>query len=255
MQWFHNLFAKKAAPARPSVRPQLEALEERQLLNASVVFNAAGEKTTFVVFNNGNAFQFDKTGGKQIGSGVRVVNGFLDPKGNVGIDITYLNGQAFEFDSTGARTIGTANILDASRAYDKSGNFKWDILYADGKGFGTGNLVEYTNKGFSTLTTNAIFGTAYLDVNGVLGNAYGIFNSGNLNDSAFTFDSTGVKTLYNGSAFGDPVTDYSQVNNGTTAVVIDETFGFGGCLEFTATNSPITATGVVAIGNDNIQPF
>jgi hypothetical protein len=244
MQWFRNLFGNKAAPARPSVRPQLEALEERQLLNASVVFDAAGNKTTFIVYENANetdgtAYRIDKNGAVMIGQKVLNVHGYLDPKGQVGLDIVYANGQAFEFDSTGARTIGTSGILDASRAYDKNGNFKLDVLYNDGKGNGTGNLVEYTNTGF-TQTANVVWATAYLDVNGALGAAVEYSVDGQGNVQAFAFDSTGVRTLFTTSdRFNTQnVNDYQQATDPNGRAIIDITTYGDQCFEY----GPTTVT-------------
>ena len=233
----------RRAPVRPTARPAVEALEDRNLLNASVAFDAAGNMAQVVVFNTGVAFEYSSAiqgGGAVIGTGVRVAHVFRDAAGKIGLDIVYNTGAAFEFTSTGSRQIGNNNVLDVSTAFDAKGNFQTDVIYNAGTG-GAGNLFEYTNTSAKLLSTIAIFASAYVDVNGQLGRALGVFDIGHGTDLSFTQDSTGTKTLYNGSSGGDPVTDYDQSSpaglNNTQAVITAQTistvtFGFGGCLQF-----------------------
>jgi len=247
--------ANRPFPQRPSARPTLEALEDRNLLNASVAFDAAGNMAQVVVFNNGNAYMYTNTGATLIGQSVRVAHVFRDAGGKIGLDIVYNNGNAYEFTSTGSTTLGVGNVLDASRAYDARGNFKLDVLYNNGLSNGTGNLFEYTNTGVTQLSQTAIFATAYVDVNGQLGRAVGILDTLANNIQAFAQDSTGTRTLYKGSSGGDPVTDYDQSSpaiaqtNALAQTLVDLTFGFGGCIQI----GPGTA--VNSIGSDNVQKF
>src|SRR5262249_24173346 len=50
MNWMRNWFAPRRAKSTPATfRPRLEPLKDRQLLNASSVFDGAGHRVTFVV--------------------------------------------------------------------------------------------------------------------------------------------------------------------------------------------------------------
>ena len=240
MRWFRNWRRPGRPASRPSARPSVEVLEDRNLLNASAAFDAAGNLAQVVVFNTGVAFEYSSAlpgGSAVIGTGVRVAHVFRDAAGKIGMDIVYNNGTAFEFASTGSRLIGS-NILDVSTAYDARGNIQTDVLYNAGTG-SVGNLFEYTNGSATLLSTTAIFATAYVDTNGQLGRAVGVFDAGHGNDFSYTQDSTGTRTLYNGSSGGDPVTDYDQSSpaNPTSPVAVSAqtisliTFGFGGGLQ------------------------
>ena len=143
---------------------------------------------------------------------MRVAHGFRDAAGQVGFDIVYNNGVAFEFDSTHSQMLGT-NILDASRAYDAKGDTKLEVLYTVSGS--TGNLFEYTNTGASMIAQNVRFATTYVDTSGALGLAIGYFDAGHGAIKAYTIDSKGTTTLYDGSSGGDPVTDYDQSSPGS----------------------------------------
>jgi hypothetical protein len=255
----------KAASSRPPARPTVEALEDRCLPNATSVLTAAG-KTTFAVYNTGLLFRYDPNGtGAMIGTGVRVAHGFKDAKGGVGLDVVYQNGNAYEFDSTGAVTlqIQTLNVLDMSRAFDAKGNFKLDILYTAGgapvvPGFNfdtTGNLFEFTNTGGSQIGSSVRWATVYVDAKGNLGNAVG-FVTAQANLFAFRNDSTGNALLYNSpDGTTQDLTDYSQSLTSTGQAVIDVTFGrFAGTYSLEFTGNSVIALGVPASTDNNIAP-
>src|SRR5262249_23211392 len=146
-----------------------------------------------VVRQDGSMTVYDQLGGHQLlepGSNIRVAHVFLDLNGVVGFDVVFNNGAAYEYDATGGHVMGT-NLLDLSRAYDAQGNFKLLALYASSSNsppFGPnlrGTLIEYTPTTVTVLSTEARWGTAYVDAHGVLGRAFGVVpasppNAGNL---------------------------------------------------------------------------
>jgi hypothetical protein len=237
----------------------VEALEERNLLNASVAFDAAGNAAEVVVFNNGNAFLFTSTGNSQIGvtntgSAVRVAHVFRDNAGKIGLDVVYTSGLAAEFNSGGSRVIGNNNVLDLSTAFDSKGNAQTDVVFDNGLGTGTGNLFEFTNSGSKLLASNATFATAFVDVKGNLGRAVGLFINPATNfRQAFTQDSTGTRFLYDDNG-GDFVGDYDQsspanIQNVATQTVSDVSYNAFGCFQFGPGQT------VQVVGNDNVANF
>jgi hypothetical protein len=87
MSWFRNLLARTSRPRpapRPSCRPRQEALEGRQLLNASTAFDAAGNTFRLVL---------DEAGGES----------------GAGIDSTVGAGVEYALSLTRARYEGNAN--------------------------------------------------------------------------------------------------------------------------------------------------
>jgi hypothetical protein len=242
MKWFRNWLAalRGPRPALPcsSARPRLEALEGRNLMNVSSAFDAAGNITTLMVLQSGELVQYGTSTGfnplilvdPSTGAPpVRVAHAYRDQNGLIGMDVVYQSGLAFEYDSTHALFMGD-QILDLSRAWDNNGNFKLDVLYTTAAPpFGPdlrGTLVEYTSTSVTTLSANARWATAYLDANGGLGIAVGIFAS-NGNLVAFRNDSIGNFLLYNSpDGATQDITDYGQTIDPTTgAVWSDITFG------------------------------
>jgi len=286
MKWFRNRQqTTRRAPIRPSARPSVEALEDRNLLNASVAFDAAGNMATVVVFApaagsidaGGNAYLFTSTGATLIGTNVRVAHVFRDVNGKIGFDIVYANsggnpaagGVAFEFDSTGSRTLGN-NVLDASRAFDAKGNFVLDVIYAEpGSVAGSGNLFQYTNTSATFLGRNFYFASAFVDAKGVLGNAYGIRDTNSSagpffpTARAFVVDSTGARLLasgfFNGPASdqNSALQDYDQTTDpqGRAVVVVTSTNFSAGVPGQAGNAQEFSASGTTGFGAGNLQPF
>ncbi len=239
----------RSGQSGPTFRPRVEALEDRNLLNVSSVFDSAGNLVQFVVFQGGGLVRYDSNGSGTVlvDSGVRVVHAFKDPTGQVGLDVVYFDGRAFEYDSTGVHFMGD-HILNLSRAYDAAGNFKLDVIYTTGSPpFGpdlTGQLIEYTNTTVTKLADNARWVSAYVDANGGLGIAAGVLSGGAL--VVLRNDTLGSTVLYNspdGATLG--VTDYSQASDLNGRVLTIVTYG-----RFAGTYALETfTTGTIILGN------
>jgi hypothetical protein len=231
-KWLDNLLARahrerRPAPARSTFRPCLEALEDRNLMNVSTVFDAAGNRTVLLVAQDGSLLEYTSSTGFNpmvlTTSGIRVAHAFLDSTGAPAFDIIYQSGQAFEYDSTGGHFMGP-NILDMSRVVDRHGNFKLDVLFAktgSSPPFSvdlTGNLYEYTSTSVTQLSTDARWVSNYVDPNGGLGIAVGLISGGNL--VAFRQDSTGSFLLYNSpDGATQDITDYGQTTDPISGAV------------------------------------
>jgi hypothetical protein len=230
----------------------VEALEDRNLLNVSTVFDSAGNIVQFVVYQGGGLVRYDATGGHVVvNSGVRVAHGFRDFAGQVGVDIVLSSGAALEYDSTGGHMLASSGVLDLSRAYDARGNFKLDVVYTTGSPpFGpdlTGTLIEYTNTSVTKIADNVRWATAYVDTNGGLGLAFGAIGGGNL--VVFRYDTTVNIVLYNSpDGATQDLTDYSQAEDLNGHVWVDTTYGrFAGTY---ALESRPTGTILIGTGSD-----
>jgi hypothetical protein len=185
---------------------------------------------------------------------VRVAHVFRDAAGKIGLDIVYTSGLAAEFSSTGNRVIGNSNVLDLSTAFDSKGNVQTEVVFDDGLGNGTGNLFEFTNSGNKLLATNATFATAYVDTNGKLGRAIGLFsNPATFLRQSFAQDSTGTRFLFNGNG-QDFVGDYDQsspasTQNAATQTVSNISNFVNGCFQFGPGQT------VQVVGYDNVANF
>jgi hypothetical protein len=229
-KWLVNLLTRahrerRPAPALSTFRPCLEALEDRNLMNVSTVFDAAGNRTVLVVAQDGSLVEYTSSTGFNpmvlTTSGIRVAHAFLDSTGAPAFDIIYSSGQAFEYDSTGGHFIGD-HILDMSRVVDRHGNFKLDVLSTTASPPYhpdlTGTLFEYTSTSATMLSTNARWVSNYVDPNGGLGIAVGLITGGNL--VAFRQDSTGSFLLYNApDGATQDITDYGQTTDPITGAI------------------------------------
>jgi hypothetical protein len=228
----------------------VEALEDRNLLNVSSVFDSAGNLVQFAVYQNGSLIRYNDGAATVLAnSGVRVAHAFRDPSGQASVDIVYSSGAAVEYDSTGGHVLAASGVLDASRAYDALGNFKLDVVYTTaspplGPNL-TGTLIEYTSTTATKLADNVRWVSNYVDPNGGLGIAVGIVSSGG-NLVAFRSDTTGTALLYNSpNAATQDITDYCQTSGPNGAVLSIITFG-----RFAGTYAVETyTTGAVILGD------
>jgi hypothetical protein len=240
MFWSRKTSAQKGARRSP-FRPRLESLEERCVPNASPVFDGAGGLHHYVVNQSGALIHYAPNGTPDtlLTSGVRAAHGFRDTDGGIGLVYSLDNGDGFFFSKGTTTKLGTGNILEIGFAYAKDGSFRLDVLYATGSGpFGpdqTGNLVEFTKSGSTTLASNIRWVNAFEDTNGGTGIAFGqILPTGNL--QVFKFDASGSVKLYDSpDGATQDLTDYCQTINPAGVVVAAITTGrFAGAysLEF-----------------------
>jgi len=241
MQWLRNWFRRprgdRALSVRRSYRPELDALEDRRLMNVSSIFNSLGVLTTYVVDQPGKLTRIDNHGAHVLnvrpslptGVTVRVAHGYLDAKGKAAVDVLFTDGQAWQSDFRGAHFVA-GNVLNMSTVVTKTG-IKNFFLFADaGTGsppFGTdltGTLVVNFHGVNTTLDTKIRWVNTFVDASGRLGLIRGkILASGNLVVTKTI--GAAVRTMYNSpDGATQDLTDYSQTtSNGQT--VFDVTFG------------------------------
>jgi hypothetical protein len=134
MTWFRNLIARTSQPRpagrpRPACRPRLEALEDRQLLNASAVLDAAGNTFRLVVDKAGKLTETYLGQTTTLATaGVHRAHAYRDSDGSIGITVIYQNETAYDYDHTGGHYLGQ-NILDVDKAFDKAGHIQEDVTY------------------------------------------------------------------------------------------------------------------------------
>jgi hypothetical protein len=130
-------------PTKSGVRPCLEALEERQLLNASAVFDSAGNTFRLVVDNFGKLTETYLGQTTTLAQGVEKAHAYRDSDGSIGITVVYNNGlTAYDYDHTGGHFLGN-NIWDVDKAFDRAGHIQEDVTYYLGGGKYT--TYEYTS--------------------------------------------------------------------------------------------------------------
>jgi hypothetical protein len=133
MTWFRNLIARASRPRparrpRPSCRPRLEALEDRQLLNASAVLDAAGNTFRLVVDKAGTLTETYLGQTATLADGVLRAHAYRDSDGSIGVTVVYQNLTAYDYDHTGGHYLGQ-NIFDVDKAFDRAGHIQEDVTY------------------------------------------------------------------------------------------------------------------------------
>jgi len=177
MSWMRKWFSPRRPKLAPrTFRPCLESLEDRQLLNASSVFDGAGHRVTFVVDSTNTLTRYDRTGSHVITHNVLRAHGYRDINGGVGITIAFTNFTAVDVNHTGTHSLGS-DIVDAAKAFDAHGHFVFDITNSMGSNFLT---TEFTNAGSRTILSPgsvAVLVHPYPDRQGKIGRIVGFFDS------------------------------------------------------------------------------
>jgi hypothetical protein len=197
MRWLRNLLDRasqhRPAPQRRSFRPRLEELEERRVLNSSTVYDALGNRTVFVVYDNNALYRYDQNGAQILAQNVLRVHGYLQPNGQVGVIVVYTSFAAFDYNSNGGHFLGN-NIVDADKAYDKDGHIQEDVTYTVGANFMT---IEYTDTSVRVVPQTGLVAVLihpFRDSQGNLGQEVAYFDSVTT-DTLIEYDSTGARFL------------------------------------------------------------
>jgi hypothetical protein len=206
MTWFRNLIARTSRPAprpRPPCRPRLEALEGRQLLNASTAFDAAGNQLRLLVDTSGKLTETYLGQTATLATGVARAHAYRDSDGSIGITVVYNNGfTAYDYDHTGGHYLGQ-HIFDVDKAFDRAGHVQEDVTYyAGGNTYAT---FEYTSTGAYQVAqppgTYALQIHPFQDSQGNLGEdvTYFDLNNGVYVQSLIEYDSTGGRYIGQGA--------------------------------------------------------
>jgi hypothetical protein len=199
--WLRSLAPRPASPrprpaARPraAFRPRLEALEDRQLLNASTAFDAFGNPLRLVVDNAGQLTETYLGQTAPLATGVLRAHAYRDSDGGIGITVVYQNESAYDYDHTGGHYLGQ-NIIDVDKAFDRAGHIQEDVTYSSPAGYAT---FEYTStaayqvpqQGFTALLIHP-----FQDSLGNLGEDATYFDSGSTRSTLIEYDSGGAHYL------------------------------------------------------------
>ena len=208
MSWLRNLIARASRPRpaprpRPACRPRLEALEGRQLLNASAVLDAAGNTFRLVVDKAGKLTETYLGQTTTLATaGVHRAHAYRDSDGSIGITVIYQNLTAYDYDHTGGHYLGQ-NIVDVDKAFDRAGHVQEDVTYyAGGNTYAT---FEYTSTGAYQVAqppgTYALQIHPFQDSQGNLGEdvTYFDLNNGVYVQSLIEYDSTGGRYIGQGA--------------------------------------------------------
>jgi hypothetical protein len=197
MTWLRNLLARapqlRPAP-RPPCRPRLEALEDRQLLNASAAFDAAGNTFRLLVDGAGNLTETYLGQTTQLATGVERAHAYRDSDGSIGITVVYNNLTAYDYDHTGGHYLGQ-NIFDVDKAFDRVGHVQEDVTYLTPGGAVT---FEYTSTAAHQVAQQGFYALLihpFQDGQGNLGEDVTYIASGAASNTLIEYDSTGAHYL------------------------------------------------------------
>jgi hypothetical protein len=241
MTWFRNLLARASRPRtagrpRPAFRPWLEALECRQLLNASTAFDAAGNIFRLVADNAGTLTETYLGHITQLATGVARAHAYRDTDGSVGFTVIYNNETAVDYDHTGGHFLGQG-IYDADKAFDKAGHFQEDITYhAGGSTYVT---YEYTSTGAHQVPQQGFFAITihpFQDSQGNLGED--VTYTMGFTTSLIEYDSSGAHYLME-----DAVADRAYDPSGEQ-VAFDVTYAGGVAVEYTNVSATVLGTNI-----------
>jgi hypothetical protein len=245
MSWFRNLLARASRPRpagrpRPACRPRLEALEGRQLLNASTAFDAAGNPFRLVVDYAGKLTETYLGQTATLATGVYRAHAYRDSDGSVGFTIVYNNYSAVDYDHSGGHFLGQ-HILDVDKAFDRAGHIQEDVTYYEG-GL-TYATFEYTSTGARQVPQQgfvAIYIHPFQDSQGNLGEdvSYIVFKNGDFVGTLIEYDSSGAHYVGQ-SAEADRAYDPSGQQ-----VAWDVTYFSGVAVEYTSSSATVLGTNI-----------
>jgi hypothetical protein len=234
----HPQARRKDGVAR-TTRPQLEALEDRQLLNASAAFDAAGNKLQLLVDTAGTLTEIYLGQTTTLATDVRRAHAYRDSDGSVGFTILYQNLNAYDYDHTGGHYLGQ-NIVDVDKAFDRAGHLQEDITYSTPGGFAT---FEYTSAGARQVPQQGIDEVLihpFQDSQGNLGEdvSYINFNNGAFTVTLVEYDSGGAHYLGQ-NAEADRA--YDPTGQQTA---LDITYASGVAVEYTNSSATLLGTNI-----------
>jgi hypothetical protein len=197
MTWFRKLIARASQPRpaarpRPSCRPRLEALEDRQLLNASAAFDAAGNKLQLLVDNAGKFTETYLGQTATLATGVQRAHAYRDSDGSIGITVVYNNLSAYDYDHTGGHYLGQ-NIVDVDKAFDRAGHIQEDVTYYSGAN--TYATFEYTSTAVYQVAQGSFYCILihpFQDSQGNLGEDVTYIYNGGYTSTLVEYDSGGA---------------------------------------------------------------
>jgi hypothetical protein len=228
--------------------PQVEHLDERCLPNVSTVSTAAGIWRFVVDSATSSLTVTDPTGvtAKAVDgtvTPVRVVHGFCDPKGNIGVDLVYADSTAVHFENGKLNTVGTG-FLDLSTAYGrKDGSIRIVAVKMDGTSgvapfslaaslsptstVRTGTLLQYDGRSISMLGANVRWASAYEDTGGSTGLAVSIMTGAGVSVTLSDSVSKNFTTLYTAttSLTNEEITDFNQTVSAQGVATVTVTYG------------------------------
>ena len=235
MTWFRNLFARASRP-RPAGRPRLEALEGRQLLNASAAFDAAGHTLQLIADKTGTLTETYLGQTTTLATGVYRAHAYRDSDGSIGMTVVYNNLTAYDYDHTGGHYLGE-HIVDVDKAFDKAGHLQEDVTYNGGGSYAT---FEYTSTGGRLVAQGgflALLIHPFQDGQGGLGEDVTYYPTGAGSTTLVEYDAGGAH--YVGQ---DAVADRAYGPSGQQ-FAYDVTYGFPKDYAFEYTNSSATLLG------------
>jgi hypothetical protein len=243
MTWLRNLIARAprprpAARPRPASRPRLEALECRQLLNASTAFDAAGNTFRLVVDKAGKLTETYQGQTTILATGVHRAHAYRDSDGGIGVTVIYQNETAYDYDHTGGHYLGQ-NILDVGKAFDKACHLQEDVTYR--LDLFTYATIEYTSTAVYVVPqpddTFPLLIHPFQDSQGNLGQdvTYHGLKNGATTGTLVEYDSAGAHYLGQ-----DAMADRAYGPSGQQ-FALDITYFSGVAVEYT--NGPATALG------------
>ena len=239
MAWLKNRAGRGTPAARPAFRPRLEALESRQLLNASAVLDAAGNTFRLNLDATGKLTETYLGQTTTLAQGVEKAHAYRDSDGSIGITVVYNNGlTAFDYDHTGGHYLGQ-NIVDVDKAFDRAGHIQEDLTFYSG---GVYTTYEYTSTAGERQVAQggffALFIHPFQDSQGNLGEDVTYIDSNGT--SLIEYDSSGAHYMGKGA---EADRAYS-LSGQQTAYDVTYDFPKDYAFEFTSSSATLLGTNI-----------